>query len=216
MPRSISEIRRAEIVQALSKALTDDGLSLPSNDAIAAKAGMSRQLIRHYFPDQQEMVTELTESLSSEYKQLLAKALGYVQSGDRLQFLLDFYFGQTDEKMFSKPDDDHIYDVLFAIANQVAVVRENLYQQYNLLKFTFAHEIQIKYADLSQKACEELAALIVSLMYGHWKMIKTVGFSDDLNIIAREAVDRLMQSYRENYQDRDASENTILPQTEPS
>jgi hypothetical protein len=40
-------------------------------------------------------------------------------------------------------------------------------------------------------------------MYGHWKMVATLGFSEDYNRVTREAVDRLIASYVQNYHDPD-------------
>jgi hypothetical protein len=37
--------------------------------------------------------------------------------------------------------------------------------------------------------------LFVSLMYGHWKMLATLGFSDNWNRVSRETMDRLVGFY---------------------
>jgi hypothetical protein len=36
---------------------------------------------------------------------------------------------------------------------------------------------------------------IVSLMYGHWKMLATLGFSENWNRVSRETMDRLVGFY---------------------
>ena len=40
-------------------------------------------------------------------------------------------------------------------------------------------------------------------MYGHWKMVATLGFSPSHNSVTRAAVDRLIESYVERWDDPD-------------
>ncbi|MGY9050123.1 MAG: hypothetical protein ACKVKF_24600, partial [Rhodobacterales bacterium] len=49
---------------------------------------------------------------------------------------------------------------------------------------------------LSRSACHEIGYLFVTLIYGHWKMVASLGFSENNNRVAREAVDRLIASYQ--------------------
>ena len=116
---------------------------------------------------------------------------------------LDFYFNFLSEDGLAKPADDTVYDAMFALAGTSERVRENLHDQYTELQATLAHEIQISHPDLPQRGCQELGYLIVITMYGHWKMVATLGFSEDYNRVARSSLDRLIASYVENYVDPD-------------
>lgn len=40
-------------------------------------------------------------------------------------------------------------------------------------------------------------------MYGHWKMVASLGCSSGHNRIAREAMDRIISSYLDRYDDPD-------------
>ena len=82
-------------------------------------------------------------------------------------------------------------------------VRRNLYEQYSLLRHTIAHEVQISHPTMPQSACREIAYLFVSLMYGHWKMVASLGFCRDHSRVARSAMDRIIASYLERYDDPD-------------
>ncbi len=202
MVKKIAEIRRPEIIQALYRAIQGEGISLPGNDQIAKHGDMSRQLIRHYFTDPEDMAVALCDFLADTYRDCLMKGIIAADDSRRLSVFLDFYFNFLDG--LPKPADDAVYDALFALAGSSERVRENLHDQYTLLQMTLAHEIQISYPDLPQNGCRELGYLVVTNMYGHWKMVATLGFSTDYNRVARQALDRLIESYVANYDDPDA------------
>ncbi|MGE0667840.1 MAG: TetR/AcrR family transcriptional regulator [Sphingomonadales bacterium] len=201
MVKKIAEIRRPEIVQALYAAIQSDGISLPSNDEIARHGEMSRQLIRHYFPSSEDAAVALCDALAATYRDCLMKGIIAADSSRRLGVFLDFYFDFLADKGLPKPADDSVYDALFALAGTSRRVRQNLHEQYSLLQQTLAHEIQISHPTLPQSGCRELGYLIVITMYGHWKMVATLGFSTDYNRVSRQAIDRLIESYLANYVD---------------
>lgn len=205
MPKKLREVRRPEIVEAYYQAIKTSGVSLPTNDQISQQAGMSRQLVRHYFPDTEELMLALCDWLAASYKQALMKGIIAADTSRRLNLFLDFYFDFLAEKGLEKPKDDSVYDALFAAAGTNEAVRKNLREQYTLLQFTVAHEVQISHPELPQSACEELAFLVVSLMYGHWKMVASLGFSTTYNRVSRQAIDRLIASYLDRYDDPDAA-----------
>jgi AcrR family transcriptional regulator len=199
LPRKIAEIRRPEIVQALYEAIRTEGISLPSYDQVAKHGDMSRQLIRHYFARSEDMALMLCDTLADTYRDCLMRGIVAADESRRLPVFLDFYFGFLSEKGLPKPADDAVYDALFALAGTNEKVRANLHGQYDLLQWTLAHEIQISHPELHQTACRELGFLVVALMYGHWKMVATLGFSDSFNRVSRHAIDRLIASYLADY-----------------
>ncbi|MCR9134405.1 MAG: hypothetical protein NXI27_00295 [Alphaproteobacteria bacterium] len=199
MARKIADIRRPEIVQALYKAIEKDGISLPGYDQIAREGEMSRQLIRHYFASGDDMAVALCDALADTYRDCLMKGIIAADDSRRLSVFLDFYFNFLSDKGLPKPADDAVYDALFALASSNPRVRQNLHDQYTLLQMTLAHEIQISYPELHQSGCRELGYLIVIIMYGHWKMVASLGFSTDYNRISRQSLDRLIESYTANY-----------------
>lgn len=203
MPRPISEIRKPEIVDAAFNAILKNGLPLISYDLIAQEADMSRQLIRHYFPDPVELMVAVCDHMAATYRDCLMKGILTARSTERLDTFLDFYFDFLSDRDLEKPRDDGVYDAMFALASAYPVIKTNLHDQYNLLQYTIAHEVQVSHPQLNQKACRELGYLFVSLMYGHWKMVATLGFSTSHNAITRAAVKRLIESYVQHYEDPD-------------
>lgn len=164
---------------------------------------MSRQLIRHYFPDPEELMLAVCDRLAAGYRELLNQGIIAAESRDRLTTFLDFYFGFLDGDGFPKPADDQVYDAMLALAAGSERVRLNLYEQYSLLRHMLAHEIQISHPALSPRACREIGYLFVSLMYGHWKMVASLGFDSEHNRVSRAAMDRIIASYLDRYDDPD-------------
>ena len=203
MPKPISEVRKPEIVEAAYNAILKNGLPLISYDLIAQEADMSRQLIRHYFPDPVELMVAVCDRLAAAYRDCLMKGILNAQSPTRLKTFLDFYFDFLSDRDLEKPRDDAAYDAMMALASTHPAIRKNLHDQYNLLQYTIAHEVQVSHPQLNQKACLEIGYLFVSLMYGHWKMVATLGFSPSHHAVTRAAVDRLIESYVERWDDPD-------------
>lgn len=203
MPKPIAAIRKPEIVMATMKAINKNGLSMLSYDQIAQEADMSRQLIRHYFPDPEALMLAVCDALAARYRDLLMQGVLEANALQRLPMFLDFYFNFLKDKGLGKPADDAIYDAMLSLAAGSPAVKNNLKEQYTLVQYTIAHEVQISHPDLSQRACKEIGFLFVSLMYGHWKMVATLGFSEDYNQVTRAALDRIIYSYTASYQDPD-------------
>src|SRR5690606_17648989 len=91
--KPISEIRKPEIVRAALQAIGEFGLPMPSYDLIARKSDMSRQLIRHYFPNPEELMVAVCDALAAAYRDLLMQGILAADTTERLPMFLDFYFG---------------------------------------------------------------------------------------------------------------------------
>ena len=199
MSKRSPETRRPEIVRSLYEAVEKHGLSPPSYDLIAREGGMSRQLVRHYYKDPEQMVVDLCDRLAEIYRDCLMRGIIEARQSGRLDVFLDFFFGMPTPGGVTKPVDETVYDGLLALASSMPRVRERLHGQYSLLQATIAHEVQISNPNLSQRACDELGYLVVALMYGHWKMVGSLGMHESRNRVSREAIDRLIESYVTRY-----------------
>lgn len=195
MKKSVQEIRQGEIIDALEETLQQRGVRLPSAEQISVAADMSRQLINHYTPDLDATALELLTKMAERYKSGLKLGVRTNPRTERLTVFLDFYFDQLADFGVEKPRDDQVYDAMFALAAGNEKLRERLFSQYEALQGIFAHEVGVSYPDLPPETCKQLGFLITSLMYGHWKMVATLGFSEDMNKVSRQAIDRLIKSY---------------------
>lgn len=185
--------KRAQIIDAAFSALMKSGLPPLSFDAVAAEAGMSRQLVRYYFDNAEDLMMELCDRLADTYRQALVDNATRLEGPDRLAMFLNFYFDLLDGA--PKPKDDQAYDAMMSLATGAPRIRDHLRGQYTLLGQVLAHEFKVAHPSLSLRSCEELSYLFVCLMYGHWKMVATLGCSTDHNRITRNAMDRLIRDY---------------------
>jgi hypothetical protein len=98
---------------------------------------------------------------------------------------------------------------MFSLAAASPAVKANLHEQYTVLQYTIAHEVQVSNPQLKQAACKEIGFLFVSLMYGHWKMVATLGFSEQYNRVTRQTLDRIIASYLDHFEDPDEAPDSV-------
>ncbi|MEM8577421.1 MAG: TetR/AcrR family transcriptional regulator, partial [Pseudomonadota bacterium] len=180
---------RADIRAAALRVLLAEGLPYLSNDRVAQEAGVTRQLVRYHFPEAEALMLAVAEDLAALYREALTTGMAGRAGPDRLSFFFDVSDGAA------KPADDQAYDALLSLAARSPAIRDNLRGGYQLLGQVISHEVRQAYPALPMASCEELAYLLVALMYGHWKMVASLGFVPENTRIARAAMDRLLASY---------------------
>ena len=188
-----SQDKKTRILNAATKVLTTRGLHAFSFENVANEAGLSRQLVRHYYADVETLIVDLCDHLGKAYQNILVDGIVEIQQVERLKFFLDFFFGVSEQHPM--PDNLEAYDSLFAFAVGSEPVTERLHLKYKTLGQVIMHELAIAHPELSTHACEELSFLFVSMMHAHWSYVATLGFSTEHNKLTRRAFDRLINSY---------------------
>lgn len=186
--------KKTQIMLAAATLLTQKGLQTLSFEAVAAEAGLSRQLVRYYYSDLDTLMVDLCDHLGNAYREILVAGVVNVGQVERLNFFLDFFFDLADGHPM--PDNLEAYDALVAYAVTSERFRERLCGQYKTLGQVVAHELAIAYPELSGSACEELSFLFVSMMHSHWSFVASLGHSREHSRLTRNAIDRLIRSYR--------------------
>jgi AcrR family transcriptional regulator len=196
-PRRSGKATREAILAGAFDALTSEGLPNLSYDRIAQAAGTSRQLVRYHFPDGDALMVALCDRLAEAYREALLSEIATLPPGaPRLGVFLDYYFDLLDGR--AKPRDDAVYDAMMSRAAGSPEVRGRLRDQYALLGQILTHEIVLSHPSLDSARAAEISWLFVTLMYGHWKMVASLGFSESHRTITRRAIDRLIASYLED------------------
>ncbi|MGR3320661.1 MAG: TetR/AcrR family transcriptional regulator [Pseudooceanicola sp.] len=185
--------RRKQIVQGAFDALMAQGLPHLSYDVIAESAGLTRQLVRYHYPDPDQLMKDVCDLMAGVYREALVTTAGQQQGPARVDSFLDFYFDMLDGK--AKPRDDQVYDAMFSLAARSEVVRGTLADQYKLVGQVLSHEFSVQFPDLDHQGAQELSWLFVCLMYGHWKMVSSLGYAESHRDVTRRAMDRLIRSY---------------------
>jgi AcrR family transcriptional regulator len=185
--------KKTHILLAAADLIRDHGIQAISFERIARQAGLSRQLLRYYFSDQDQIIVALCDFLGGRYREFLVAGIVNIGEVQRLSFFLDFFFNLADGHPM--PDDLEVYDSLVAYAVGSDPMKERLCGQYLTLGQVIIHELAIAYPALSGKQCEELSFLFVSMMHAHWSFVATLGYSRDHSRLTRRAIDRLIDSY---------------------
>lgn len=184
---------KQQIVLAAFAAIRAEGLPVLSYDRIAEKSQLSRQVLRYHFSDSDDLMVALCDHLATTYREALIARAADLTGPIRIEMFLDFYFGTLEGA--NKPEDDQVYGALMSRATGSERVRTNLRNQYNLLGQVLSHELQLAYPELGQQPANELSFVFVDLMYGHWKMVASLGVSDTHNRLTRAATARLIEAY---------------------
>lgn len=192
--------RRRQIVQGAFDAMQSRGLPFLSYDAIAEAAGVTRQLVRYHFPDPDILMKEVCDLMAGLYREALSATAGGHAGGERVGVLLDFYFDMLEGT--AKPRDDRVYDAMFSLAATRPAIRAELGGQYRQLGQVLSQEFAAQNPDLTPQCADELSWLFVCLMYGHWRMVASLGHDPAHRHVTREAMDRLILSYRVRASDR--------------
>ncbi len=185
---------RQSILDGAFDALVEGGLPNLSFDRIARASGTSRQLVRYHFPDADTLMIELCDRLAATYRDALLEGIASLPpDAPRLGVFLDFYFDVLEGRR--KPKDEQVYDALMSRAAGSAKVRDRLRDQYSLLGQIVTNELVLAHPSLEAERASEISWLFVALVYGHWRLVSTLGFSPSHRKVTREAVDRLIASY---------------------
>lgn len=185
--------KKTQILIAATDLIRDHGIQAVSFERIAKQAGLSRQLLRYYFTDLDQLIVELCDFLANRYRDLLVSGIVNIGQVERLDFFLDFFFDLAEGHPM--PEDLEVYDSFLAYAVGSELMKERLRGQYLTLGQVIVHELAIAHPELDGRQCEELSFLFVSMMHAHWSFVATLGYSREHSRLTRRAIDRLIESY---------------------
>ncbi len=193
MSRIVSDKRRPEIVEAAIRSISKNGLPAPSYDKIAEEAGISRQLIRHYFPNPEAMMVELCSGRPDVYRAWFNELCRSVPPRDHFKTLLDVYFTQMDVDPAGKRGKTALFDAMMCLAINSETIRTNLRDQFSEYQELIANVIATSFPALSAETCRELGFLILGLVFGHSRMVAMLGFSTDYNQVVKQAIEDMVK-----------------------
>gem|GEM_PF-6584667 len=186
---------KTKMCRDVAKHLCTVGAALPTFGQLAEGGAASRQLLRYHCEEPTDMLLGVCDCIADAYRMALVNGVEGLEGQKRLIFILDFYFDLVEEH--PKPRDDLAYDAMMAYAARAPRVRAALLEQYSLLGQVLALEIKMAHPQLTLEHCAEISFLFTCLMYGHWKMVASLGLSEAHKHITRRAVDRIIMLYAE-------------------
>jgi len=164
-------------VRAAFEALKTHGLPSISYDLIAKHGSISRQLVRYHYGNPEDLMVDVLDLMAATYRETMIMGVMQKQGQARVKLFLDFFFDMLDDT--PKPADDTVFDAMMSLSVSTPRVKRALRQHYSVLGELLAREFETQYPE----------------MYGHWKMVSSLGFSREHKHITRAAMDRLIESY---------------------
>jgi len=194
MPRPRrSQERRTQVLDAFEECLVARGLAGSSLDATARAAGLSRQLLLHYFGDREALVRAAVERIAARYRERIAARAGAAGDAERLDDLLAWIFLGD----FCDPRTDAILDELRLHARRHAAVREALGAAYAELAAVLRDELAKALPRAAARDVARTAHALLALCFGSGEL-QAVGLPpahpEDLHRTATQLVDALRRT----------------------
>ena len=129
MPRlSIKDQRAKEIVSAFERCIVRNGINGAQLEKIAAESGIQRPALRHFIGNREELIYELTKSITSDYSKMLTTAGKLLnQVGSSSNDLLVILFMQS---RLTTPDRIIVFVNLYSISHRYPYVQKQLNKWY--------------------------------------------------------------------------------------
>ncbi|WP_406498820.1 TetR/AcrR family transcriptional regulator [Streptomyces sp. NBC_00846] len=168
MRPSLASQRSAEMLDALADCVAEYGVQGVTVDKIAARAGWTRGLVRHYLGNKDEQLRALISVLSTRYATELIDAIAAAPVGQRRRVVIDVLFGARWQQ---RDRDDIVLDQLIAYEALKPANESSLLVMYRSVADTIASATLSERPDLDAQAAAELGFTVVSLAYGSATML---------------------------------------------
>jgi AcrR family transcriptional regulator len=163
----MSEIRRAEISQALYRCIVKRGYSSTTVRDIAKEAGMRSGLIHHYFTSKDEILAIVTQDLVEQGRKRVLRLLEEEKERDlseRLRLGIDFLFLE----LAGDRDLVKVFHELWNLAVHDEALRRSLSSFYRQCRKSIASMIEeyLRENAVPEAQAKDLAAFLVSASEG--------------------------------------------------
>jgi len=189
--KSLAVERRNQILDAFEGCIVDHGLEGATMQRIAGIAGVKLSIIPHYFGNREGLVSAMIDRFLETYRDDFENFLTSLPLAERLQSLLDFYFG--DSSNIYRPQDSVIMTELMGLAERQPAVKKQLLEIFKLFEDVFCQELQRAYPDVLKRKCEKTAHALLSLWYGSTTLV-WLGFQSQHQLWTRETVETILNT----------------------
>ena len=188
--KSLTKERTAQILDAFETCIVRHGLEGATLQHVADEAGLRLSMINHYIGKRDALVKAMIARFIETYERDTAAFLQLLPHNNRLDHLLDFYFGAA--SLQYRPQDSIIMGELMTLSGRDAAVREQILGVYRLIEQSFLDEIERKYAGVSAEKIQQTAYGLMSLWYGNSSLI-WLGFDQGRMKWMRESAEYIIQ-----------------------
>ena len=174
--KSVREERRADLVAAYARVLSEHGQTGATIAAIAAEAGVATGLVHHHFAGKHDLQSALLDALAGKFRAQMALDSGTVAANDAETATLAAY---TEATLGLGPKSDLVaaraWVALFAEAQSDAILFQKVRRLLDVEVDTIVRRSRgaLETAD----ACAVLSFVMGALVFGAFAPKKSAGFA---------------------------------------
>jgi AcrR family transcriptional regulator len=183
----LDDVRRPQILDAFARCVARYGIAGSTLERVAAEAGVTRALVRHYLGNRDEVEAALTRHMVQRDEDDFDARLKGAPQGGRLGTVLDLAFGDGREA------NAVVMDELLSVAGRLPEIRKMLRAHYRRIQRLLDRELAAAYpkADPRQRNAVAYGVLCIA---GMDDSMRELGLQEARAGQGRRAADRLLST----------------------
>ena len=188
--KDLTEQRHEDILDAFEQCLIKYGLEESTLERVAQEAGKSRNIIRHYIGNREDLIAAFVERILLRIKQVSEEILANTPKQKLIPNVLDFLF---EERKADAPPDlgERMLGGMWHIREQSPKVQQALLNFYQEFEKILTDGLKQLYPDIPLKKCQEVAYSIICLAETNW-VLGSVGVDVSHTRMARRSAEYLL------------------------
>lgn len=187
--KSLAKERHEDILNAFEDCIVMHGLQASSLEKIAEQGNFSRNTIRHYIGNRDDLIAALVERLIQRYNNSYGNLFSMLPREDRLRVLLDWLFGYT----IDHNKDIVLFNELFAASSHDASIKQHLLKLHQNWEDGLVEEFKFAFPKAKRAQICEAAYAILCLNFADTSMMG-LGFDSNRRKAARKAADSIIET----------------------
>ena len=193
--KSLRAVRRTQILDACEEIVLEEGLASASPVRVAARVGLDRTTLHHYFRTRSELLGGLVERIVDGYLADVRAVQAERGANADVTEILDFLLSPA----FARPDYDRILDEFSAASYEDAEVRKQLRRLFATLEEFTVTLLLTAVPDVAPERVRETAYTMYALIEGAY-LLHALGFPDDRLRAARRTAHELVEALQREAQ----------------
>ncbi|MBI5946446.1 MAG: TetR/AcrR family transcriptional regulator [Chloroflexi bacterium] len=190
--KDLTEQRHKDILDAFERCLIKYGLEESTLERVAQEAGKSRNIIRHYIGNREDLIAAFVERILLRIKQVAADILADTPRQELVPNVLSFLF---QERTANDPPDlgERMLGGMWRIREQSPLTQQALLNFYKEFEKILTDGLSRLYLNVPAEKCQEVAYSIICLAETNW-VLGSVGVDNSHTHMVRRSAEYLLQS----------------------
>lgn len=190
--KDLTEQRHEDILDAFERCLIKYGLEESTLERVAQETGKSRNIIRHYIGNREDLIAAFVERILLRIKQVAADTLADTPKQELVPNVLNFLF---QERTANDPPDlgERMLGGMWRIREQSPLTQQALLNFYKEFEKILTDGLSRLYPNVSTGKCQEVAYSIICLAETNW-VLGSVGVDNSHTNMVRRSAEYLLQS----------------------